>query len=128
MIEIISDDNQPNVRRLSDFSIEDHEYSYIMAISRYGTPYVLTKIKRGSSISYVFLKIDGRKFVCDKKNARLAMNEALYRGYRIYATDDQMEFMKALHKSIGRRIQIKENENNQGLEEEKSDVNAGSGA
>lgn len=122
MIEIIPDSSQPAVRRLSDFTIEDNDYSYIMAISRYGTPYVMTKVKRGSGVSYVFLKIDGRKFTCDKKNPRLSMEEALERGYKVYATHNQMEFMKAIHKTLGKRIRMKEEEKERGLEEEKSNT------
>lgn len=128
MVEIIPDSTTPKVRRVSDFEIEDNEHSYIIAISQYGTPYVMTKVKRGSSVSYVFLKIDGKQFVCDKKNRRLAIDEALNRGYRIFAVYNQLEFLETLHKALGKRIEIKKSKSAQELEGENEHANAGQGS
>lgn len=107
MIEVIDDGKQPAQKQVSKVAIEDGQYAYVMAVSQYGTPYVMTKMYRGKNTNYVFMKIDGRDRTGEAKNPHLAMQKVLENNYRVYMTYDHVEFLKRLAKCIEDRIEIK---------------------
>lgn len=107
MIEVIDDGKQPAQKQVSKVAIEDGQYAYVMAVSRYGTPYVMTKMYRGTNTNYVFMKIDGRDRSGEAKNPHQAMKKVIDNGYKVYMTYDHVEFLQRLAKCIEDRIEIK---------------------
>ena len=98
---------QPEVLQLplAHYEKQTKNNDYVIAVSpNLDVPYVLTHVKRGSSISYVFVQIGGKQFRFDSKNRIKTIQAALESKFRVYSYDNKIEFLNVLKTLIQRYI------------------------